>query len=87
MREWDWWVGSATLQRTDDAYLQADTTPLAAKVPGYVSRVLVEDFQRVHGGDVLVEIVDDARGSRSPMSWRKVRRSCLRPEARNAKSA
>ena len=59
MREWDWWVGSATLQRTDDAYLQADTTPLAAKVPGYVSRVLVEDFQRVHGGDVLVEIVDD----------------------------
>jgi hypothetical protein len=37
-REWDWWVGSSTLQRTDDAYLQADTTPLAAKVPGYVSR-------------------------------------------------
>ena len=59
MREWDWWVGSAALQSTDDAYLQADTTPLAAKVPGYVSRVLVQDFQRVHGGDVLVEIVDD----------------------------
>ena len=59
MREWDWWVGSATLQSTDDAYLQADTTPLAAKVPGYVSRVLVQDFQRVQGGDVLVEIVDD----------------------------
>jgi membrane fusion protein, multidrug efflux system len=58
-REWDWWVGSATLQSTDDAYLQADTTPLAAKVPGYVSRVLVQDFQRVRGGDVLVEIVDD----------------------------
>jgi hypothetical protein len=59
MREWDWWVGSAALQSTDDAYLQADTTPLAAKVPGYVSRVLVQDFQRVRGGDVLVEIVDD----------------------------
>jgi membrane fusion protein (multidrug efflux system) len=58
-REWDWWVGSSTLQRTDDAYLQADTTPLAAKVPGYVSRVLVRDFQKVHAGDVLVEIVDD----------------------------
>ena len=57
--EWDWWVGAATLQRTDDAYLQADTTPLAAKVPGYVNRVLVQDFQRVRGGDVLVEIVDD----------------------------
>ena len=58
-REWDWWVGSSTLQSTDDAYLQADTTPLAAKVPGYVSRVLVQDFQRVHTGDVLVEIVDN----------------------------
>ncbi len=58
-REWGWWVGSSALQRTDDAYLQADTTPLAAKVPGYVSRVHVQDFQRVHKGDVLVEIVDD----------------------------
>jgi membrane fusion protein, multidrug efflux system len=58
-REWNLWVGAATLQSTDDAYLQADTTPLAAKVPGYVKRVPVQDFQRVHGGDVLVEIVDD----------------------------
>jgi membrane fusion protein (multidrug efflux system) len=58
-REWNWWVSSSALQSTDDAYLQADTTPLAAKVPGYVSRVLVQDFQRVHGSDVLVEIVDD----------------------------
>jgi membrane fusion protein (multidrug efflux system) len=58
-REWNGWVGSATLQSTDDAYLQADTTPLAAKVPGYVKRVPVQDFQRVRGGDVLVEIVDD----------------------------
>jgi membrane fusion protein, multidrug efflux system len=58
-REWNWWVSSATLQSTDDAYLEADTTPLAAKVPGYVSRVLVQDFQRVHAGEVLVEIVQD----------------------------
>jgi membrane fusion protein (multidrug efflux system) len=57
--EWNWWISSSALQRTDDAYLKADTTPLAAKVPGYVSRVLVQDFQRVHGGDLLVEIVDD----------------------------
>ena len=58
-REWNWWVSSSALQSTDDAYLEADTTPLAAKVPGYVSRALVQDFQRVHGGDVLVEIVDN----------------------------
>ena len=57
--EWDWWVGSAVWQTTDDAYLQADTTPLAAKVPGYVRQVVVQDFQQVKAGDVLVQMVDD----------------------------
>ena len=57
--QWDWWVGSARWQTTDDAYLTADLTPLAAKVPGYVRRVVVQDFQRVKAGDLLVEIVDD----------------------------
>ena len=58
-REWDWWVGSAVEQSTDDAYLQADMTPLAAKSPGYVRSVPVQDFQRVKAGDLLIEIVDD----------------------------
>jgi len=57
--EWNWWVGSAVLQTTNDAYLQADTTPLAAKVSGYVRAVHVQDFQRVHAGDPIVDIVDD----------------------------
>ena len=57
--EWNWWVGAAREQRTDDAYLQADLTPLAAKSPGYVRSVPVQDFQRVKAGDLLVEIVDD----------------------------
>ena len=57
--EWDWWVGSARLQSTDDAYLQADLTPMAARVPGYVRRVLVNDFQRVKAGEPLVEIDDN----------------------------
>ncbi|MGO9418849.1 HlyD family secretion protein, partial [Roseiarcus sp.] len=52
-------MGSAALQSTDDAYLHADLTPLAAKVPGYVRQVAVEDFQKVKAGDLLVEIVDD----------------------------
>lgn len=57
--KWDWWVGAAVLQSTDDAYLQADVTPLAAKSAGYVRRVLVQDFQKVKADDLLVEIVDD----------------------------
>jgi len=57
--QWDWWVGAARWQTTDDAYLTADLTPLAAKVPGYVRRVVVHDFQKVKAGDLLVEVVDD----------------------------
>src|ERR1700744_2822466 len=58
-RDWDWWRGSAARQVTDDAYLKADLTPLAAKSPGYVRSVSVRDFQRVKAGALLVEIVDD----------------------------
>jgi membrane fusion protein (multidrug efflux system) len=58
-REWDALVGTAARQTTDDAYLQADTTPLAAKVPGYVRHVPVRDFQTVKAGDLLAELVDD----------------------------
>src|SRR5271170_7242245 len=57
--DWNVWVGSTILQTTDDAYLQADITPLAAKSPGYVRSVPVEDFQKVKAGDLLAEIVDD----------------------------
>jgi membrane fusion protein, multidrug efflux system len=57
--DWNRWVGSAIEQSTDDAYLRADTTPLAAKSAGYVRSVPVADFQKVKAGDLLVEIVDD----------------------------
>ena len=46
-REWDWWVGSAVAANHRRRLSQADLTPLAAKVPGYVRRVIVHDFQRV----------------------------------------
>jgi membrane fusion protein (multidrug efflux system) len=57
--QFDWWVGAGRWQTTNDAYLTADLTPLAAKVPGYVRRVVVHDFQKVKAGDLLVEVVDD----------------------------
>jgi len=43
---------------TDDAYVQAYNTTLAAKVAGYVSSVLVTDNTRVHAGDVIATIDD-----------------------------
>jgi len=52
------WTGASRFQTTDDAYLESDVTPLAAHVPGYVQRVAVGDFDTVHKGQVLVELVD-----------------------------
>jgi membrane fusion protein (multidrug efflux system) len=56
--QWDRWVGNATRQTTDDAYIRGDLTPLSAQVDGYVRHVAVDDFQRVKAGDLLVEIDD-----------------------------
>ncbi|MBP2316770.1 HlyD family secretion protein [Azospirillum soli] len=55
---WNRWVGSAGRQWTNDAYLQADVTPIAAQVSGTVTAVPVGDFQRVRAGDTLAEIAD-----------------------------
>jgi len=57
--QWNRWVGLSIRQVTDDAYVRGDITPLSAQVPGYVRRVLVDDFQRVKQGELLVEIEDD----------------------------
>src|ERR1700691_3187525 len=56
---WTRWEGGAGWQTTDDAYLQADLTPISAKVAGYVRDVPVQDFDRVRAGQTLAEIVDD----------------------------
>jgi membrane fusion protein, multidrug efflux system len=56
---WNRWESNARAQTTDDAYLQADLTPIAAKVAGYVREMPVQDYQRVKQGEVLAEIVDD----------------------------
>jgi membrane fusion protein (multidrug efflux system) len=56
---WNRWEGRAGWQSTDDAYLQADLTPIAAKVTGYVRELPIQDYQRVHRGQVLAQLVDD----------------------------
>jgi membrane fusion protein, multidrug efflux system len=41
---------------TDDAYINGHVTSLAARVPGQVTRVFVDDNMRVKRGDVLVQL-------------------------------
>ncbi len=41
---------------TDDAYVNGHVTFVAARVPGQVSKVLVDDNNTVHKGDLLVQL-------------------------------
>jgi membrane fusion protein, multidrug efflux system len=53
-----WWTVGRFVEATDDAYVGAHNTTLAAKVAGYVSNIAVEDNTRVRAGDVIATIDD-----------------------------
>ena len=56
---WNGWIGGGARQKTDDAILRADITPLSTRVSGTVVEVAVTDYQRVKAGDLLVQLKDD----------------------------
>jgi membrane fusion protein (multidrug efflux system) len=51
-----WILDSLQTVSTDDAYVNGHVTFVAARVPGQVTRVLVDDNNRVHKGDLLVQL-------------------------------
>jgi membrane fusion protein, multidrug efflux system len=53
---YDWWTVGRFTVSTDDAYVQAYNTTLAAKVAGYLASVPVTDNTYVHTGDVIATI-------------------------------
>ena len=55
---WSWWTDGRFMVETDDAYVGADITTLAAKVPGYVKSVDVTANQSVKAGDALFHLDD-----------------------------
>jgi membrane fusion protein (multidrug efflux system) len=56
---WSRWEGGPGWQRTNDAFLRADLTPISAKVGGYVRDLPIQDFERVRRGQVLAQLADD----------------------------
>jgi membrane fusion protein (multidrug efflux system) len=56
---WTTWAGQGEMQKTDDAYLRADLTPLSTKAAGLVQSVEVSDYQAVKAGDLLVTLRDE----------------------------
>ncbi|WP_156648020.1 HlyD family secretion protein [Methylobacterium sp. Leaf88] len=53
-----WWTVGRFFVSTDDAYVQADISVLAAKIPGYLAAVPVVNGQMMHRGDVIARIDD-----------------------------
>ena len=53
---WQWWSVGRFRESTDNAYIRAEITPISAKIPGYVTAVLVTDNQRVEKGATLLAI-------------------------------
>jgi len=56
---WTRWEGGRAEQRTDDAYVRADVTPMSTRISGTVRKVDVNDFEAVKPGQILVELDDD----------------------------
>ncbi|MNU38662.1 Multidrug export protein EmrA [compost metagenome] len=51
-------LGTSAVQRTDDAYIQADSVLVSARLPGQITQVLVQDNQPVKAGQLLAQIDD-----------------------------
>src|SRR4249919_1736614 len=48
----------SAIESTENAYVRGQVTLISPQVSGYVVQVPVRDFQRVHTGDLLVQIDD-----------------------------
>ncbi len=56
---WDAPLARKRNPQTEDAYVDGDTTPLSARVQGYIRRLPVTDNQAVHAGDLIAQLDDD----------------------------
>jgi membrane fusion protein (multidrug efflux system) len=53
------WASNGAEQKTDDASLRADVTPLSTKAAGLVASVEVSDYQHVTAGQLLARLRDE----------------------------
>jgi membrane fusion protein, multidrug efflux system len=53
---WNWWDHGRFIVKTDNAYVRADITMIAAKTEGYVRAVSVADNAKVQVGDALLQL-------------------------------
>ena len=51
-----WWRDKQAFEKTDNAYIQADTVEVAPQIEGYVAEILVKDNEMVIPGQALVRL-------------------------------
>lgn len=56
LRAWNQWPFNSSVVSTDNAYVRGAVTVLAPQVNGYVTEVLVRDYEQVQAGQPLVRI-------------------------------
>ncbi|MDH1473473.1 HlyD family secretion protein [Comamonas thiooxydans] len=56
LRAWNLWPFNSSVVTTDNAYVRGAVTVLAPQVNGYVTEVLVKDYEQVKAGQALVRI-------------------------------
>jgi membrane fusion protein (multidrug efflux system) len=84
---WNRWQGGPGWQTTDDAYVQSDLTPIAAKVPGYVTVEPVQDFERVRAGQLIAQVYDGDYRATVAQAQASVAAATAQVEALTAQSA
>lgn len=55
---YQYWTVGRFIEKTDDAYIQADIAEISPKIQGYVNSILVTENQQVKAGDVLFKLDD-----------------------------
>lgn len=55
---WQFWPFSSAIATTENAYVRGQITVMAPQVNGYVAQVMVQDFEPVKQGQILIQIDD-----------------------------
>ena len=85
LRAWHLWPFQTSVMVTDNAYVRGPITVLAPQVSGYVTEVLVKDFEQVKAGQPLVRI--DARSYTAAVEQAQAQRANAAAQLANAEPA
>ncbi|MGL4858627.1 MAG: HlyD family secretion protein [Enterobacteriaceae bacterium] len=75
------WGGKRGMVSTDNAYIQGESTQVSAEVSGRVTKVLIEDNQRVKAGQLLAEL--DNRDYRAKVKQAEANRNAAQAAIAN----